>query len=127
MRYVLVALMILGSQANSPKQPVVEDSKNTNERQAPKKAIPNKLPEKSTVSGPGREPNTEAQETAHQTKPDGRAYKVEVVSEPSQPTDPWIIASVGVTGLATLAACVGPFHSLAADSGNHASGRCHHK
>jgi hypothetical protein len=103
----LTLLAIVTLQASPPvqsKKPVVQNSKTSAVGSASQQPVQNKVPLSSAVSHPDSEENTKQEGTASQTPPNNGIYKVDVVSQPNQPHDPWFIASVIATLLLVLAA-----------------------
>ena len=106
MRVTLILVVLLSLQAIESTQPVVQNQESATKTKKPNQTEPNKPAIIDDVNRSLGDVTTKNQKTEQKDQSDSRIYPVRIVSQPSNPTDPWIIGSVLISGIVALAAFV---------------------
>lgn len=107
MRIASLLMVLLYLQAVESKQPVVQNQESTTKSKKPDQTEQNKPAVVNSIDRPLGDIPPKNQKAEQQGQSDNRTYPVEIVSQPSDPTDPWVIVSVLISGLVALAAFIG--------------------
>jgi hypothetical protein len=107
MRSALVLLVFASLQSVPSKQPVVQNQGPATKTDQRQQGIQNKSAVPNGTNGPHGSVSTQNKEAEQQNQPDSGIYPVKIISQPSNPTDPWVIGSVLISGVVALIAVIG--------------------